>query len=194
MKRPRFSLEGDIGEGKLTATALAEFLSAYPEDVDVYVNSRGGVAMEGAAMMAEIERHGRVTIHVQGVAASAATLPVVAARTTIIHPAAFIMIHEPSQYSGGTADDHRETAASLDKLSRGYAEAYAKHTGHPVERIASWLKAETWLSASEAVALGFCDHIEGDPEQPIQACAGDYSRFRFTPPELLKTTFSRSEA
>lgn len=183
MAEPRFELRGDIKPGM--ATKLAGFLADNPGDVLVVINSGGGSATDGAEMMAEIERHGRVMVLVQGVAASAATLPMVAAREVVIHSAAVVMIHEPSAWGGGTAAQLRETAETLDKMSMTYAEAYARHTGHPVERIAAWMKAETWLNAGEAVALHFCDRIEGAAAESITAAASDYTKFQQAPSELV---------
>lgn len=180
---PRFELNGDIETG--AASRLAGFLSASAGAVALYINSPGGDAMEGAALMAEVERHGAVTVHVQGIAASAATLPMVAAREVIIHPAAMVMIHEPSCWGGGTADELRDVAAALDKMSVTYAEAYARHTGHPVARVAAWMKAETWLTAAEAVELRFADRIEKS-QSPQMAAAYDYTKFRQPPDGLLR--------
>lgn len=194
MLQPRFDLKGDIGVGGVTCDALTQFLAKHPDGATIFINSPGGNAVEGAAMMAEIERHGRVTVHVQGIAASAATLPVVAAKTAIIHPAAVLMIHEPSSFAGGTADEHREMAGALDKLSRTYAEAYSRHTGQPLKRIESWMKSETWLTADEAVVLGFCDQVEATTAEVIQASAFDYSRFRSAPSEFLNLLNSRGDA
>lgn len=179
----RFELNGDIESG--AAVKLAGFLAANSGPVVLFINSPGGDAMEGAALMAEIERHGAVTVHVQGVAASAATLPMVAARDVIMHPAAMVMIHEPSAWGGGTADQLRDTAATLDKLSVTYAEAYARHTGHPVARLAAWMKSETWLTAAEAVELRFADRIEGGPAAQM-AAAFDYTTFRQPPKDLVR--------
>ncbi|RRH68328.1 head maturation protease, ClpP-related [Falsigemmobacter faecalis] len=183
MAAHRFELNGDIVAG--AANRLAEFLAAHQGPVTLHINSPGGDALEGAALMAEVERHGAVTVRVQGIAASAATLPMVAAREVILHPTAMVMIHEPSALTGGTADELRDTAAVLDKMSSTYAEAYARHTGHPVSRISAWMKAETWLTAAEAVELRFADQIEG-AKAPQMIAAFDYTKFRQPPLGLVR--------
>lgn len=179
----RFELNGDIETGQ--ASRLAGFLAANPGAVTLHINSPGGDALEGAALMAEVERHGAVTVRVQGIAASAATLPMVAAQQVIMHPAAMVMIHEPSAWGGGTADQLRDTAATLDKMSATYAAAYARHTGHTVSRIAAWMKAETWLTAEEAVELRFADQIE-KAKAPQVVAAYDYTKFRQPPEGLVR--------
>ena len=138
---PRFNLHGDIEAG--SDTALATFLGENPGPVLLVINSAGGNAPVGAAMLAEVERHGRVTARIQGVAASAASLVAVGCYEVIIHPDAMFMIHEPAVETGGTADDLRDVAAALEKMNLTYAKAYARHTGHPVETILAWMKAET---------------------------------------------------
>lgn len=179
----RFQLSGDIESG--VSDRLAAFLSANSGNVTLFINSPGGDALEGAAMMAEVERHGAVSVHVQGIAASAATLPMVAAREVIMHPAAMVMTHEPFAWGGGTADELRDTAAALDKMTATYAEAYARHTGHPVARIAAWMKAETWLTADEAVELRFADRVER-AQPPQMVAAYEYSKFRQPPEGLIR--------
>lgn len=185
---PRFDIKGDIGVGKACADALGEFLRTHPEPVFLHINSGGGDAAEGAALMAEVERHGKVTAVVQGIAASAATLPVVGAQTIIMHPAATFMIHEPWVMAGGTGDGHRAIADTLDKMTLTYARAYARSTGHSVNRIAAWMKQETWLTAEEALELNFCDQIEVPSGAPKMVAAFDYSKFRAAPAELLRLT------
>lgn len=180
---PRFELNGDIEAG--IARRLGEFLDDNPDLVTLHINSPGGDALEGAALMAEVERHGAVIVCVQGIAASAATLPMVAAKKVILHPAAMVMIHEPSAWGGGTADQLRDTAAMLDKIGTTYAEAYARHTGHSVTRIAAWMKAETWLTANEAVELRFADQVE-EAKAPQMIAAHDYSKFRRPPKSLVQ--------
>ena len=177
---PRFNLHGDIETG--TDTKLAAFLGENPGPVVLVINSGGGNAAVGAAMLAEVERHGRVTARIQGLAASAASLVAVGCYDVLIHPDAMFMIHEPAVETGGTADDLRDVAAVLDKMNLTYAKAYARHTGHPVETILEWMKVETWLTAEEAVELRFADQVE-TPEEPgtIKALA-DFTRFKAVPP------------
>lgn len=103
-----------------------------------------------------------------------------------MHPAAVLMIHEPATSGGGTADELRTVAETLDKLSGTYAAAYARHTGHSISRIAAWMKAETWLTANEAVELRFADRVETQPGEQAGAVACDYTKFRHAPDELVR--------
>lgn len=183
---PTYHLYGEIGiDPAASLAALTAFLEANAgKDVDVFINSPGGIAVDGAAMVAAMQRHGRVTVHVVGLAASAASLAVMGAQRRLIHRDALVMIHEPSAVTWGTAEAHRQGADTLDKLTGTYAAAYARATGHTPARIAAWMAAETWMTAQEAVDLKFCDGIEDDPAQGKPVAAFDYRRFR-NPPRAL---------
>lgn len=141
-----FRIEGIIGEGGATARALSEFLQDTPGPAEIVVNSPGGNAFEGAAMAAEVERHGNVTSRGIGIVASAATLPLIAAREIALHRDVAFMIHDPAAITFGPAASHRKAAMTLDKLSDVYAAAYARATGTPVPRIKKWMADETWLT------------------------------------------------
>ncbi|MBL3611034.1 head maturation protease, ClpP-related [Rhodovulum sulfidophilum] len=180
---------GPIGEGENTPPRIGAFLddnAGVP--VVIAVNSYGGIASDGAAILAQLDRHGQVRVEVLGVAASAASLLVMGAAEIAMHRAAHLMIHEPSNLAWGTADDLRREAGMLDKISETYAQAYARATGHPVERIRAWMAAETWMTADEALALNFCDSLFGDEEafQSEPVAAFDYTRFKAAPPELVR--------
>lgn len=189
MTAPRFDIQGEIGEGDATAFVLGAFCDANPGPVEVYLNSYGGVATEGAALFATLERHGDATVIVQGIAASAASLAMLGAKRILMHDAALVMIHEPSTLSLGTADDLREDAAVLDKLSGVYAQLYSRATGNPVDRVAAWMKDETWLSAEEALSLNFCDEVASG-ENPAPVAKFDYRRFKSAPASLVALALS----
>lgn len=183
MTPPAFAL-GEIFD--TTGPEVAAFLAQHPAGAELVINSPGGCAYTGAALMAEVERHGRVTVRVRGLAASAATLPMVAAWRVLIHPAAMVMIHDPAALTGGTARDLRAAADGLDKIAGTYAEAYARHTGHPAATVRAWMQAETWLTAAEAVELGFCDEIEPDSTAAPTVARFDYTRFKAAPDHLRR--------
>ena len=180
---PTFDISGIIEDG--LAAALGQFLAANPGPVTVIINSPGGIASEGAAIMAALERHRSVTVIIQGCACSAASLAPMGAARIVMHDAAMMMIHDPAGFTFGPADAHRATADALDKMAGVYAAAYARATGHPVARIAAWMKAETWLTAQEALALNFCDEIEGQTA-PAVITAYDYTLFRNPPDQFAR--------
>lgn len=97
-----------------------------------------------------------------GVAASAATLPLMAGDTITMPDGAFIMIHDPWAMAGGGADELEDTADLLRKVGDSLASVYSKRTGLPIERIKVLMADETWLNATEAKALGFADEIDAE--------------------------------
>lgn len=188
MSEPVFYIGGAIGEGQNTAEALGLFIRENPGPVLVEVNSFGGIASEGAAMLAQLQAHGRVTVHILGVAASAASLMVMGASRIAIHSAAMMMLHDPANLVFGDAEALREEAEILDRIAETYAEAYSRATGHPLARIRAWMKQETWMTAEEAVALHFADELLEAPVRGKPVAAFDYTKFKAAPAKLLKMT------
>ncbi len=187
-----YRIEGFIGEDGATAAALAAFLSQHEgQPVRVLVNSPGGDAFEGAAMLAELERHGQATTVAAGIAASAASLVLMGGRDIAVHRDAMVMIHDPSGMTFGTATAHRSTAETLDKLSATYARSYARASGQPVARVRAWMAAETWLDADEAVALNFADKIEGG--EPVAYARFDPQMFRHPPAAAVARMMAETE-
>lgn len=186
-------INGLIGEGENATASVGRFLEANPGAASIIINSPGGDAIEGAGIMAMLQDHGRVTVQIVGLAASAASLIAVSAHRVQMHPAAHMMIHEPSAGMFGTAGDLRGAAETLDKLTVTYAQAYSSATGQPVERIRAWMAEETWLTAEEALALNFCDEIT-EPSKPRQVAAFDYTRFRAAPRSLVHLAKARGWA
>lgn len=186
---PALHIHGPIGEGENTPPRIGAFLAENAGvPVVLVVNSYGGIASDGAAIMAQLEQHGQVRVDVMGVAASAASLLIMGAAEIAMHTAAHLMIHEPSNLAWGTAEDLRREADMLDKITETYAQAYSRATGHPVERIRAWMAAETWMTAEEALALDFCDTTFGDEgvSKPEPVAAFDYTRFKSPPAELVQ--------
>lgn len=186
MDRPTFRIAGYIGAGRNTAMALAEFLAEHSSrDVDVIVNSPGGDAFEGAAILAEAEAHGRVRFRVRGIAASSASLLICGGASVLMHPAAFWMAHNPWSIVAGDAEALRREAGVLEKVGRADAEIYGRFSGNHVPRVLEWLAEETWLSAEEAVALGFADGLdtETEPEPPARH---DYTKHPAAPSALQR--------
>jgi hypothetical protein len=136
-------------------------------------------------MLAEVEAHGKVTAVVRGIAASAASLLIMGAKRIEMHPAAMMMIHDPSGMTFGTASDHRASADTLDRIGGVYAAAYAKRTGIPPRQIAEMMAAEMWADAPTSVQLGLADAVEETAEAAV-AARFDYTQFRNAPARLMQ--------
>jgi len=157
------------------------------DSINVYVNSPGGGVFAGVAIYNELKRLNKpVTSYVDGVAASIASLIVLAADKVVMPFNSMLMIHNPWTMTVGDANELRELADRLDKVTDSVLlETYQAKTGKDRDELKEMLDAETWLSAEEAVELGFADVLE--EEQKIAACyKGDNVEFNSVEVQLNK--------
>jgi hypothetical protein len=135
-----------------------------------------------------LKRHdAAITVWVDGIAASIASMIAMAGDEVVMPENAMLMLHDPSGLVMGTAADMRGMAEALDRMKAGMVAAYRDKSGRDDAEIEALMQAETWLSAHEAVALGLADRIE----QPVKMAAHfDLSRFRNPPPQLAATLSS----
>lgn len=129
-------------------------------DVNVHINSPGGDVFEGRAIMAAIRAHkGKTVAHIDSLAASAATSIALACDEVVISQGAFFMIHNASGAVRGDKTAMRETADLLEKVEGSIVADYTGKTGADDQQVIDWMDAETWFSADEAIAAGFCDRL-----------------------------------
>lgn len=134
--------------------------------IHVKIHSLGGFVEDGIAMYNALLLHGAIiNITVIGIAGSIASLIAMAGDNIAVMPASFVMIHNSSGHSGGTAEDLEQTATQLRKINDMAANIYAKRTGLSLEQIVEMMGNETWMTAEEALQLGFADKIL--PELPV---------------------------
>jgi ATP-dependent Clp protease, protease subunit len=174
----------EIGAFGIPAKAFLDELKALgpiPE-LTLRINSPGGSVFDGVAIYNALKRHdARVTVWIDGIAASIASMIAMAGNEVVMPDNAILMLHDPSALVIGTALDMRGMADALDKMKAGMVAAYRDKSGGDDAEIEALMAAETWLSAQEAVELGLADRVE----QPVRMAAHfDLSRFRNTPPQL----------
>lgn len=129
-------------------------------DLDVHLNSPGGEALEGIAILNLLRAHpARVTVTVDGLAASAASFIAAGADETVMARNSQLMIHDAWGLVVGNAEDMRDLAATLDKLSDNIASIYAEKAGGSTEDWRGAMKAETWYTADEAVTAGLANSV-----------------------------------
>lgn len=157
-------------------------------ELDVFVNSPGGIATEGAAIHALLSaRPGVTNIIVEGIAASAASLIAMAGATVTMSAGAVMMIHDPSGMTWGTSDDHAKTIEGLEALATAYARVYAGKSGKSADDCREIMKAERWFTPDQAVAEGFADATTETKAKAVAAF--DYRIFAHAP-QRLKTMAS----
>lgn len=173
-----------FGEG-FTPEQVAEALVEHgPGDVTARINSGGGVAFDGMAIYSLLLAHsGKVTIKIDGVAASAASLIAMAGSEIEMRVGTMMMIHDPSGATFGPAAAHEKSAKTLHKLADNYAAVYAAKTGLGVDEVRNLMLATTWLAADEAVAKKFATKkLDADAHAMAPF---DYAMYANAPAHLL---------
>ena len=154
---------------EVTPDLFREELKQHAGDLTVVINSPGGDVFAGLAIYNALVNHnGNVTVRVDGLAASIASVIAMAGDKIIMSPGSMIMIHRPSVYAAGTVDDMEKAKDVLLKIEEGITPIYAKRTGLSDEKITELLEAETWMLADKAVELGFADEVSEAPEKQKQ--------------------------
>ena len=159
--------------GYMSAKSLINKIKALGDiqNITVRINSNGGDVFQAQAMYNYLKSHSaNITVRVDGIAASAASLVAMAGNKIIMPENSMMMIHNPAGGCYGEADDMREVAEVLDKVRDILANAYVAKTGQEREKIIQMMNEETWLTANEAHELKFCDEVEKAVE--ITAMAG----------------------
>lgn len=162
------------------------------DDIDLRINSLGGSVFEGNAIYNGLKAHkAKVHVKIDGIAASIASVIAMAGDDIEIPENGMIMIHDPWTYAGGTSEDMRAAADMLDKVKVGIIAAYRLKTGKKDEDISELMKAETWMTAQEAIDNGFADKMAGSIQAQASAFSKDVlGRFRNVPGELLNAGIS----
>ncbi|WP_300115208.1 ClpP-like prohead protease/major capsid protein fusion protein [Sphingobium sp.] len=179
-------LYGIIGEtfDKLDARTVTEAVRGSTGPLSVRINSPGGYVMEGLAIIQALRDYpGKVTIYIDGLAASMASAIAMVGAEVIMAESALMMVHKPWDSSIGNADDMRRDAAKLDKIEAQLVAIYAKRTGLPDERLSTMLAEETWLTADEALELGFVTTVTTPLQIAAIAVSSAYG-FRNTPAQI----------
>ncbi len=137
--------------------------------LDIYINSPGGSVDSALAINGILSRHkAGITIHITGLAASAATLITSLKNAkTVISKGSLFMIHNPMSSAYGNADDMEKQAEVLNKCAESMRSIYSAKTGLEDKEIKSLMDAETWFTAEEAVEKGFADEL--DEGEPVEA-------------------------
>lgn len=148
----------------ISAKDVSAALNSLPDGVNeirVRINSPGGDASEGMAILNMLRAHpAKVVAVVDGMAASAASFLAAGVDETVMSPGTQMMVHDASGLSLGQAKDMRKMAEALDSYSNSIASVYAGATGESVEDWRATMVAETWYTADEAVAAGLADRVQ----------------------------------
>lgn len=190
-KAAEISIHDEIGVWGVSASAFMRDLRGMGEldEIHLSIHSPGGDVLDGWAIYNSLKNSkAKITARVEGLAASMASVILMAADTVEIPENAYVMIHNPWGLAIGDADEMRDTADLLDKLGNGLVNAYTSRTGNSEKEIREMMDAETWMDGKEAVERGFADKLLDGVA--LSARAFDNRKFKMTPQSLTQNSDS----
>ena len=132
--------------------------------IHCYINSYGGEVAEGLAIYNALKRHkAKVKTYCDGFACSAASVVFMAGDERIMSASSMLMIHNAWMWAAGDANELRKQADDLEKINEASNNAYLEHINISKEQLQEMLDKETWLTAQEALDMGFCTTVVNDP-------------------------------
>lgn len=173
-------LNGTIAEESwfdddLTPQMFKDELNAGTGDITVWINSPGGDCVAAAQIYNMLmDYKGNVTVKIDGIAASAASVIAMAGTKVLVSPVSMLMIHNPATVAFGDSAEMQKAIAMLNEVKESIINAYEIKTGLSRAKLSHLMDAETWMDANKAVELGFADGIlkresgDGGGEEPAQ--------------------------
>ena len=144
----------------VTPKLFREQLNAGNGDIVLYVNSPGGDCVAASQIYTMLmEYKGRVTVKIDGIAASAASVIAMAGTEVLMAPTALLMVHNPLTVAIGDTEEMQKAIAMLDEVKESIITSYELKTGMSRAMLAHLMDAETWMNAQKAIELGFADGI-----------------------------------
>lgn len=151
--------------GEVSSITFKNELDSLGNDVEVinlYINSPGGSVFEAMAIIAMLQRHpAKIISHVDGVAASCASVIPMISEKVIMPANALMMIHHAMTGAWGNATQLRKAADDVERISQSMCQYYLDKAGDKLdsETLNEMLKEDTWLTAEQALEIGLCDEI-----------------------------------
>ena len=158
-------LNGQIAENswfgdEVTPAIFRDELMKGEGNITVWINSPGGDVFAAAQIYNMLmDYKGSVTVRIDGLAASAASVIAMAGTTVEMSPVGMLMIHNPSTAVIGNTKEMQAAIQMLDEVKESILNAYELKTGQPRQQLSDLMDAESWMNAKKAVELGFADKI-----------------------------------
>ena len=135
-------------------------------DITVWVNSPGGDCVAAAQIYNMlINYNGNVTVKIDGIAASAASVIAMAGTKVLMSPVSVMMVHNPATFAWGDSGEMQKAISMLDEVKESIINAYEIKTGMSRAKLSHLMDAESWMNANKAVELGFADGILTRPSE-----------------------------
>lgn len=157
----------------ITPAMFKEELFSGDGPITLHISSPGGDCVAASQIYTMLMDYpGDVTVHIDGLAASAASVIAMAGTKVCMSPTACMMIHNPFTAAMGDTDEMRKAIQLLDEVKESIINAYQIKTGLSRTKLSHLMDAETWMNAVKAKELGFCDEIlytgeEGLPDNSV---------------------------
>lgn len=158
-------LNGTIAEESwfdddVTPRLFKSELDNHKGDITVWINSPRGDCIAAAQIYNMLIEHtGEVTIKIDGIAASAASVIAMAGTKVLMSPVSMMMIHNPMTVAVGNKDQMKQVMAMLDEVKESIMNAYEIKTDLPRQKLSNMMDSETWMNVHKAIELGFCDGL-----------------------------------
>ena len=159
----------DFWNDGVTPQAFREELESETGNLTLWINSPGGSVWAAAEIYTMLRDYpGKVTVKIDAIAASAASVVAMAGDQVLMSPVSMLMIHDPMTIAMGNVNDMEKAIHTLNEVKDSIVNAYADKTGLRRSRIADLMEQETWMNARKAVELGFADRILFDEDKKTQ--------------------------
>ena len=158
-------LDGVIAEESwfdddVTPKAFKADLTSGEGDIVIWLNSPGGDCIAASQIYTMLmDYKGKVTVKIDGIAASAASVIAMAGTTVLMAPTALMMVHNPLTVAIGDSEEMQKAIAMLSEVKESIINAYEIKTGQSRAKLSHLMDAETWMDANKAIELGFADEI-----------------------------------
>ena len=147
-------------ENDITPAMFRSELQKHSGDVTVFINSPGGDVFAASQIYTMLRNHpGKVTVKIDGIAASAASVVAMAGEETLISPTGMLMCHNPMTCAMGNKADMEKAIELLEEVKESIINAYETKSHLSRNKIAKLMSDETWLNAKKAHEMGFVDGI-----------------------------------
>lgn len=144
----------------VTPALFKDELNAGTGDIPLWINSPGGDCVAAAQIFNMLSEYpGKVTVKIDGLAASAASVIAMAGTEVWMSPVSMMMIHNPATVAWGDHAEMKKAMELLDAVKESIINAYVRKTGQSRAKLSHLMDAETWMDANKAVELGFADDI-----------------------------------
>ena len=151
---------------EVTPKLFRDELFADNGNITIWLNSPGGDCIAASQIYAMLmDYKGDVTVKIDGIAASAASVIAMAGTTVLMAPTALMMIHNPLTVAIGDSEEMQKAIAMLAEFKESIINAYELRTGQSRNKISHLMDAETWMNAHKAMELGFADGILEDDKR-----------------------------